>query len=387
MPLVVALDYETALLDGTPSVEYYRDDFRVVSASFSWYDRQGVLQNLFEQDEPMIYKRLKALQLHQALVVVHNFQFEYGVTKYRFPDINLNWHADTMRLVQVADNGGSDYEEDTFLPQDDEIEVKKSTGLSLQASISRWLDPQYHNHKEPFYQAIRDQGIKKGKEGQNLHLLTPEQLRDYNVADSDNTLRLYNILVQHFKRCVYDWRVDHALYLSSARFIAGAKGRGIRVNREKLDHNIRVLAYELGQVSHDFLVRFKSEIDRIEQDNLVALCSSKKTEKGLISAWGRCIEQGLHLFNLTSVKQKAALFVDILGMEPQFFTEKGGPAFGKAFLKQWGEGGLMLQKRGTLLIALRQMESLLKLSEYDSKYHVDLRACGTKTGRKAGGRI
>jgi hypothetical protein len=36
VPPVVVLDYETALLDGTPSVDYFREDFRVISAAAAW---------------------------------------------------------------------------------------------------------------------------------------------------------------------------------------------------------------------------------------------------------------------------------------------------------------------------------------------------------------
>lgn len=36
-PTVIASDFETALLDGSPSTDYYRGDFRIISMSAAWY--------------------------------------------------------------------------------------------------------------------------------------------------------------------------------------------------------------------------------------------------------------------------------------------------------------------------------------------------------------
>ncbi len=93
------------------------------------------------------------------------------------------------------------------------------------------------------------------------------------------------------------------------------------------------------------------------------------------------------LFNVGSNKQLAALFVGKLKMTPKFVTKTGQPSFKSAFLSQWGEGGDMLKKRRKRLLVLKQCDSLLALSEYDGRWHVDLKACGTTTGRFAGGRV
>lgn len=380
----ISVDFETALLDGTPSVEFYRDDFRVVSASLAWRTTDGVVSQFF-QGEDAVREALSTLPSN-ATVIVHNAQFEIGVWKARFPSIPIPTIVDTMRLVQVADNGGNEAtnDEEVFFQGDDEVaEIK--TGLGLQASISRWLSPEFHNHKEPFYAYIRDLGIKSGHEGSNLHLLSPEQLAAYNNADAENTLRLYEALVDHFNSKRYDYRRDHILYLSSVHLVAGGKGHGIKVDRDKLVQNIAAVRKEIEGIYSAFTGRFSKEIAQIEQENLDAIINSYKTEKGKISALERCKIHEFHRFNINSVKQKHRLFVEILGITPQFFTPKGGTAFGKNFLGQFGEGGLMLQKRGTLMIALAQMESLLELSEYTGRWHQDLRAAGTRTGRLSGG--
>lgn len=36
---VVSCDFETALTNGTPSVEFYREDFRIISAAMAWDGR------------------------------------------------------------------------------------------------------------------------------------------------------------------------------------------------------------------------------------------------------------------------------------------------------------------------------------------------------------
>ena len=55
------------------------------------------------------------------------------------------------------------------------------------------------------------------------------------------------------------------------------------------------------------------------------------------------------------------------------------------FLAQYGEGGLILKNQKKLIIEKVQGESLLTLSEYDGRWHIDLKAAGAATGRMAGG--
>ena len=397
---LVAFDFETN------GLEYYRHDFQVLSAAFSWLNR-GEVRSLFVQGETEVGEMLRHLSSLNAKMCCHNAQFEYGVTKYRFPDIALNWHADTMRLVQVYDNGGKkaqamQYEKtlDELLEleaEDDEKEVRIPTGLGLQASAARILPPEYHNHKEPYHSYLREtHGIKKGKEGTALHLLPPEMLEAYNVADTSVTLALYTTITDHFRKINYDWRLDHQLYMSSAKMIAESKGNGILVDCEALRANIIEAEAEIGKIWAGFQDRFRAELDALEQRNLERIVSKRTSESGQAKAWLMAIERNTYKFNLNSTKQKTELFMGLLGIEPVFrnkITKKmeakgiteGSPAFGKAFLGQWGEGGFMLKSRGTLLIGLKQMQNLLQLAEYDGKWHVDLRAAGTTTGRAKGG--
>jgi DNA polymerase I-like protein with 3'-5' exonuclease and polymerase domains len=90
-------------------------------------------------------------------------------------------------------------------------------------------------------------------------------------------------------------------------------------------------------------------------------------------------------FNVGSNKQLEMLFCGELGMVAQFKTEKDSPSFKSCFLHQWGDGGTILAKRRKRLLVLKQAQALYELSAYDGRWHMDLKACGTATGRFAGG--
>ncbi len=389
---VIAIDYETALESGPASVEFFRPDFRVVSCAFSWVKPDGELDGLYVEGEENIRPLLQTLADTQAQVICHNFGFEYGVTLYRFPGIELNWYADTARMVQVADNGGKAFDDGMATLNSDiagapKIKKGGKVGMSLAASARRWLPERYHDHKAPYYEYLRlDHGVKKGQEGANLHLLPRDLLATYNLADTEVTLQLYYTLVRMFKDTGYkQWRLDHQLYFIAARKIAESRGQGILVDREALGSNLEALAAGIGKVSTDFRERFRDEIRALENDNMQKIVSPKKTERGRDNAWLRCVENpSLYEFKLSSGKQKEALFVGKLGLTPTYFTKKGAPAFSKAFLRQWGEGGIMLEKRGTMLLSQTQMSTLLDFSARDGRWHVDLSAIGTTTGRYKG---
>ncbi len=384
IPKLVAMDLETHLLDGSPSVDFFRPDFRVQSCALSIRDTEGQLKSYFLLGEEEIKTWLVSLEKHKIQVVVHNLAFEYGVISNRFPGIELNWHADTMRLVQNADNGGSDPEELTI---DDELAERKpnNKGLGLQNCATRWLPAEYHNHKEPFHKIIRDQGIKKGQEGRNLHLLNSEQLRKYNTADSEITLLLYEQLSSYLHFDGFDPDFDYYLYSTAAKLISDSRSRGVIIDRDYLTSSIATINTEIQSSITDFKSMFLPPITDIEAQKKTTILDSYKTEKGRIAAAKRIEEDpSLIEFNINSSKDKKELFVNKLGLEPKFLTESGEPSFAKAFLSQWGEGGNLLKKRGTKVQLLSQCDSLLQKSEYDSRWHIDLMAAGTTTGRFKG---
>ena len=404
-PDVIVLDFETALTDGTPSTEYYREDFRAVSAAFAWRDEAGKVVTRYETGEQKIWEILTWLQDNGPVrLAVHNFQFEYGVLLHRFGESYAGMvDVCTMRLTQVSDNGGKlaqRYEKTTqtyeelldSMENEEDATPNYTTGLGLVSAASRWLPAEYQNHKEPFHALIRERAkCKKGQEGKNLDALTPDELKAYNVRDAEVTLALYYKLTEQFKADGYAWQLDHRLYRESAKRIARAKGLGVPVNREAALAYKLELETELKDIARAFRSRFEKEILDIELQAMVEWANDLKTETGRSKRKERLatdeeFKQGFQ-FNIGSNQQLTALCMGKLGMEAKFTTKKGSPSFKSAFLSQWGEVGKLLMKRRKRLLVLNQVTALLELSEYDGKYHLDLKACGTTTGRFSGGRV
>lgn len=400
-PPIVGFDYETALTSGIPSTRYYRSDFRIVSCAFSW-PVDGGLDSVFVEGEEATGNILRQLVAMDVPLVVHNLQFELGCTVHRFPDLAAyNNYFDTMRLVQVYDNGGSDY--DDFTPETiyidremaelDKIEADKSTkkkvnfkrtGLGLAASIKRLLDKRYHDHKGEAYEYLRSVGVAPGKEGANLHLLPKDILARYNIGDSDNTLRLYFFIAAYLSGIDYDWKFDHHLYRASVRRLVSAESKGVRVDRATLEGFRDTVVTEIAGIGAAFRSTFLEQIVQLETEAMEKEVMKLKTVKGQANRRAKYAANPV-LFNVGSNLQLGKLFVDKLGIKPPGLTDTGRPAFRSAILELWGEGGLILLKRRKRLLVQKQADALLELSAYDGRWHPQLKACGTKTGRYAGG--
>ena len=400
MGRLICIDYETASSEGA-STETWRKDFRALSCAFTW-EENGKLISEYCVGEDAIKGFLSANL--DADYLAHNIAFEMGVTLARFPELKLNFWACTQRLLQMADGGGLPIIQQTDRQTGEKHTLTKqfprpayhstnlrrfpvkSCGLSLQAGIKRWLPKDYHDHKAPYYEYLREQGVRKGSEGKNLHRLPPDKLRDYNIADTENTFRLYNRLLKHFETIDLDWRIDHDLYLSSVTLIVASKQRGTRILRNKLAKYINTQQAKLDAMDVKFREMFLPDILELEAQWANEWVNGLKTERGRKKRAEKLANSGdLFRFSVNSTKHKTQLFVEKLKIKPKHFTEKGAPSFKKPFLAQWGEGGLLLKNKGTISIAKRQAENLLELSAIDGRYHADLKACGTATGRYAGG--
>lgn len=216
-------------------------------------------------------------------------------------------------------------------------------------------------------------------------------MREYNIADVITTARLYDFITGEFSRIGFDWRIDHGLYWSTLQHITAAKIEGVRVERENLARSIEQLRSGIFGIEGNFAERFSQEIRAVERTKLLQRISKLKTLRGRKAFLKRMRESNSRVFddeirfNVGSNKQLASLFIDQLGVSPKFLTETGQPAFRSAVLDQYGEGGAMLKTRRKQLLVLKQSEALHKLSEFDGKWHVDLKCCGTATSRMAGG--
>lgn len=407
VPSLLAADFETSLTDGTPSHEYYREDFRAISLAVAWVGKDGGTRTAYYEGEEQIegfLARSKGIPK-----VCHNLSFEYGVTKHRFPGYELDFVWDTARLAQVYDNGGNKFQTyekeipNEFADLDDETTMAKFySGFSLVNSAGRIL-PGYQDHKAKFYSLIRSRAsqgkpIKPGMEGSNLHLLTPDELKEYATADAVTTLHLYHFITEYFDGLGYDYRLDHSLYVPVARGVADARSRGVQVDREALKVALVDVQAEIKAVQDQFFDQYRTEIAKIENDSLIAGMAEYKTQKGKDAYRDR----EKWRFNVGSTAQLARLFVGILGIKPTFWTEPGKahkerikrgedvdftpkPSFKAAHLETYGEGGKLLINYKKKRLVERQIRSLLELSDRDGVWHLTLKAVGTSTGRMAGG--
>lgn len=408
-PPYMVFDYETGEVqpNGTTkaSTEAYRKEFRILSCAFGWLTKDGTFKSHYCKGEHDTYEYLERVSRAGIPLVAHNIQFEKLVTKCRYPDLypNLLWHADTMRLVQNYDNGGNDMfiQEQLYTDLDamlDAVEAGEDVvrtvslgGLGLVKAAKRILGAE--DHKTEAYEWIRanvEEWSKGKKEGMFLDRLPDNILERYNVADVEITLKLYEFIIRKFKEEKFDWQLDHGLFLGTVEFLVDAKIEGVLIDRERLQS----YAQEVQKEFEDIGIRFRAELEgpirEVERTRLllrIRKCKTLRGRKKLLKRF-RAGDGKLHdevRFNVGSNTQLAALFVNTLGMVPKFVTDSGQPAFRSAVLGQWGQHGEVLLKRRKRLLVLKQCQSLLELSAYDGRFHIDLKACGTATSRFAGG--
>lgn len=397
--VLVAVDFETAVIEGdklTASTEFYLPNFRVTSCAFAWKVGVGY-QHVYVTGEDRVRAVLSQLAVAQNPLIAHNLQFEYGVAMCRFPDLQLNWSADSMRMSQLWDNGGQRWV-DAPLSLDELYEMAEQEeqnerdrvirnpehGLSLSACVRRILGPE-HDHKAVAYEVLRSLGVPAGREKTNLHMLPPAAMEAYNVGDAIASLRLYYFISNEFKREKYDWSLDWSLFKFMMDRMVRSRIVGIRVDLAKVDASIATVTAEIEAIKRSFKELMAVPIKEVEKARLARRLSKYKTDLGR----EKYLNSGKHIeecaFNPASTTQLTDLFVRVLGMTPQFKTEKGAPSFASSHLPQWGEGGKILgalKKRG---IVLTQLTSLRTLASRDGRWHVDIKVCGTSTGRMAGG--
>ena len=414
-PDIISLDYET-LDENGGSLEYWKNTFRVDSCALSWFNKRGTISNHFIQGEERVRGQLKVIQDQGIPLLAHNAQFEVGVTKCRFPEIDIGiFTVDTMRLVQNYDSGGQ-YSVTTpdRMSLEDEAAYLDGTlniriGLGLTSSASRILDKVWHEHKAVFYKWLRENaGVRKGEEGANLNKLPLDMLKAYNVADTDTALMLYKTITGKFKDDNFDWTFDHKLHINAIDRITGFKIRGYKINRPALEDSIISTYSEIKTIRTEFLDHHKDIIESIERDRTALFIDSVKTPLSKFKRWQAVCDKtetavGAIEFNPNSTTQLKELFVDRLGLPVKFYTKESkeskkkrdkdptrkpfnpSPSFRAAHLTSYGPGGAILENSKKRQIVHKQSSNLLLLSGIDGRWHMDIRACGAKTGRYNGG--
>lgn len=378
LPQAIAFDFETCLESGEPTLDMYRKDARIKSAAFAWRGECGSIKTEITWGEEATERFLERCIDAAVPLVCHNWQFELLCITCRYPNLKTpTYHiCDTMRMAQMADNGGKQVVVDFQKSFEDILSELKGfaplSGLSLEACVSRFCGNDRYKHKEPFKKLMVD----RGGTSSSFDLLTKEELGEYNALDAIVTLELYEKLL--IKLADKDWASDHKLYKYMCELTNTSRVRGVLIDQEVLDEHIRLKKLELIEIEANFREYFKKEIAEIEQEMYEKLVNKYKTDKTKAAVQ-------VPKFNIGSTTQLGKLFVGKLKIKPQFFTKKGAPSFSSKLLSQWGEGGELLKNRGKATIELAQGESLKKLSEYDGRWHVSIKVAGTKTSRMAGG--
>lgn len=395
--MIIAVDIETSC-GGSAEYRHWRKGFQIDSIACSWKD-QGESKSWFSNKPREVDAMIRRLAETKAKLVVHNLSFELGVFSRLYPDLEFNWHADTMRLAQLDDNyGGNRWEQfviktaddimDELLDELDGEKAPKKTGMGLEACATRYLAKEYHNHKGAAHTWLEENHKVTSNHGSHLHLLPYDQLKQYNIADTDTTLALYEQLTENLILNEFDWQQDWVLYHNRVKLMQGAYIRGLKVNREKLKEEIYKLDAEIRAVTDEFFS--KTQDSRVKW---AALYPGKVKKRPTMP----------DSFNIGSNAQLKQLFIGALGIVGGKFTASGVkavesgtlsraeaalqyPSFASKHLSTWGPLGEILYKRRKLLLVLQQMLGVYLGSTEDGRLHPEIRASGTATNRVAGGK-
>jgi len=403
--MIVAIDIETRDSRGA-SFEYFRRDFEIFSLSCAWREKDGEVKQWFSANSKNIKSKLKELAISGIPLVAHNISFELGVISALYPELKLNWYADTMRMAQLRDGGGAEFEVPTFtidqmialeMGEVTEKELSKQFfkkfGLSLEACGMRFLEETNHSHKSSAHDWLTKHYGIKSKHGQYLHLLPYDLLKEYNNADTLVTLLLYENCLEFFSAVDFDWKRDNRLYMLRAGLMSKAYREGIKIDRAKLLEYILELEEEIDNMEQQFLDEFEPYLASVRTIRYAKFMEKNplKTEKGRLKRFRRFMEGDFDdvwkILNIGSSHQLAILFQDVLGMTAKFLTPKGSPSFKTTHLHQWGRGGEILKLRRKRLLVLQQAINTYLGSEHDGRIHCSIKVSGTRTNRVAGGRV
>ena len=352
MNKIGCLDYETSGLN------YWENDFRVVSASFAFNGSA----TKFLQGEAEVGTLLRSLILQGYKFVVHNASFEFGVT-YAVYRIKLPIEADTMRLAQ------------NYGPPMIKVGAGKSVPrFGLVHCVKKYLG--IDNFKKPFHDLLHSMGYKDA--GPNLQHLPPDELMRYNNLDAELTLRIYNFITDYFLSIKHNWKADHKLFLAGVEGLSHAKHRGVKIDRDLLIGNIANAGKILDNIDESFIARYGEYCDEIEEENIRKKWKTEKRRQ-------KARDTNELPFNTGSGDQLGRLFRDKLGIAVTFYTASGKPSTKAAHLGSYGEAGLLLSDRGSLSVKIGHMKSLYKVSEKDGRWHPSYQLVRTATGRLAGG--
>lgn len=368
-----AVDFETTGLN------LHQDD-KIVSMAVSYF-KDGQLTSKFLDTEEQISKLLTFLSDTQKPVLAYNVQFEMLCVMTQYPNLNINWVADALRLVQQE-----------FTPREKSFSLKVATQKLL---------PQYANYESEIKEWVKNNVVgENGKKpndktwGKYIIQAPKDILARYNTADTENTFRLWAIILKRWEKEGFYGpnkelvAFDHVRYIKRCKRFVKAKIKGFSVEREALKNTQKDVKEKLSTFESKFLEQHQEDIDKVLDIRWDLELAKKrdncKTEKGKAKHTREASPDSRPTFNINSNQQLRMLFVDVQGQVPRIFTETKQPSFNKNHLNQF-KGTELLIEKSQYVQADKQVDKLLEITEYNSTYHPDVRAAGTVTGRTAGG--
>lgn len=388
MEKFLVVDFESDNSQGN-GLDYYRSDFRVVSASIMAVDEEEYPPQ-FYQDVESIKNDLEYAAQNGYTFLVYNAGFDCGVMKHHLKVSNAFNAIDVWRLfnyvcLTVTDKyakAGSD---------------KRSTKLNSAVKYLFGVDDYKAEYLDYFVER------KLAKDHKEAHAmvgsLPPELLEKYNNADTYWTWEVYKECVKRLAEWKIDWQLDHWAYIFEAELYSDAFNRGMEVDRTALEKSIRTLTRSIREV--DEKLRAQPEI--IEAEKRINVSEVKLT-KPLIASWKKQFgydkkyilgEEECNAviawkksllfkpFNFRSSKQKKLLFIDVMGMPIEKLTKAGNVELSKKTLGAYGETGKLLLGMLLQMKERDECKSLLELSIYDGKLHPSLRSGSTISGRSS----
>jgi len=362
---IVFVDIETS------GLLFWEKDFHLESVSLHWRDDKGVIKNHYARGPQEVRRVFEGLSKKGTPLSAYNIGYEMGVTLCQYPDLNLNWSVDVMRLRQLYNQGSGQMVTNSEGRKELRYTHYEPFSWGLKDAV-RTIFPGSGDYEKELHAWMK----QSGKSWDRISEFPDELLKPYNQADTEYTLKLYEFFTTHFAGEGFDWLPDHEDYIFLTRQVVQAKIRGIPVDVELLEKNVALLKEQIEAIDAKLRTEYEEEIQEVRQSALDKYKEAHPRGRKTIADFD---------FNINSKKQLGELATEQLDMEVKLRTAKGSPSFRRAHLSQWENLGDILGKRGTLTVAYQQCKKLAEVSAKDGHWHHDLKTCGTVTGRMAGG--
>ena len=360
--------------DRERGLDVWSKHYKLESAAFLIKNKFGY-QKHYTTDKEEIYTLLRSLKEKDYTFIVHNLNYEGGVLLAQAgiditelsPDGELRV-IDTMKLHQH-----------TTKKQDED------RSLSLDAAVEEYSGS---GHKGFYLNYLVNNGSAKNLKDAHARVssLPPNLLKEYNMLDVEVTYDLFLHCMNYLDFIGYDWVSDHILYVRDVSRNLKTYIKGIKIDREAAYKNLLTLIEAKKKTELEFFETY-SEVIKATQHKLstewlrVDFSTRKAKAKNPDKIEPK--KEKMIEFNLNSTKHKEVLAIDVMGLEPFIFTEKGSPSFKKGNLHQYGELGSFLAKIAYFNKPILELQKVLALSAEDGRLHALVRASTTVTGRSS----